>query len=89
MVAPKKLDLGLSKKKYAKWQTTNFNEICFTSFDHIGFQSIVWQTLQAVNFCHLHNCLHRDVKPENILITKVLTTNTNIILVAFKTSDLV
>ena len=34
-------------------------------------QSIVWQTLQAVNFCHLHNCLHRDVKPENILITKV------------------
>lgn len=34
-------------------------------------QSITWQTLQAVNFCHLHNCLHRDVKPENILITKV------------------
>ena len=33
-------------------------------------QSITWQTLQAVNFCHLHNCLHRDVKPENILITK-------------------
>ena len=31
----------------------------------------MWQTLQAVNFCHLHNCLHRDVKPENILITKV------------------
>ena len=27
--------------------------------------------LQAVNFCHQHNCLHRDVKPENILITKV------------------
>uniref|UniRef100_T1J966 cyclin-dependent kinase n=1 Tax=Strigamia maritima TaxID=126957 RepID=T1J966_STRMM len=31
---------------------------------------IVWQTLQAVNFCHQHNCIHRDVKPENILITK-------------------
>ncbi|XP_015925431.1 cyclin-dependent kinase-like 4 isoform X2 [Parasteatoda tepidariorum] len=31
---------------------------------------IVWQTLQAVNFCHEHNCIHRDVKPENILITK-------------------
>ena len=38
---------------------------------HFSLQSIVWQTLQAVNFCHLHNCLHRDVKPENILITKV------------------
>ncbi|XP_075469953.1 cyclin-dependent kinase-like 1 [Ascaphus truei] len=33
-------------------------------------KSITWQTLQAVNFCHRHNCIHRDVKPENILITK-------------------
>ncbi|KAJ7345319.1 hypothetical protein JRQ81_001269 [Phrynocephalus forsythii] len=33
-------------------------------------KSIMWQTLQAVNFCHKHNCIHRDVKPENILITK-------------------
>ncbi|XP_078287158.1 cyclin-dependent kinase-like 1 isoform X2 [Rhinoraja longicauda] len=33
-------------------------------------KSIVRQTLQAVNFCHKHNCIHRDVKPENILITK-------------------
>ncbi|XP_064157438.1 cyclin-dependent kinase-like 1 isoform X2 [Anguilla rostrata] len=33
-------------------------------------KSIVWQTLQAVNFCHMHSCIHRDVKPENILLTK-------------------
>ncbi|KAI5093002.1 cyclin-dependent kinase-like 1 [Silurus meridionalis] len=33
-------------------------------------KSIIWQTLQAVNFCHKHNCIHRDVKPENILLTK-------------------
>ncbi|XP_075387320.1 cyclin-dependent kinase-like 1 isoform X2 [Tenrec ecaudatus] len=33
-------------------------------------KSITWQTLQAVNFCHKHSCIHRDVKPENILITK-------------------
>ncbi|TRY56414.1 hypothetical protein DNTS_025695 [Danionella cerebrum] len=33
-------------------------------------KSILWQTLHAVNFCHKQNCIHRDVKPENILITK-------------------
>ncbi|KAM4667326.1 cyclin-dependent kinase-like 1 isoform 1-T1 [Amazona ochrocephala] len=37
--------------------------------EHLA-KSIIWQTLQAVNFCHKHNCIHRDVKPENILITK-------------------
>ncbi|XP_072125427.1 cyclin-dependent kinase-like 1 isoform X2 [Mobula birostris] len=37
--------------------------------DHL-VKRITCQTLQAVNFCHKHNCIHRDVKPENILITK-------------------
>ncbi|KAH7972875.1 hypothetical protein HPB52_018256 [Rhipicephalus sanguineus] len=31
---------------------------------------MIFQTLQAINFCHSHNCIHRDVKPENILLTK-------------------
>jgi len=31
---------------------------------------IAYQVLKAVDFCHNHNCIHRDVKPENILITK-------------------
>lgn len=33
-------------------------------------KKITWQTLHAVQFCHQHNCIHRDVKPENILINK-------------------
>nr|XP_033770998.1 cyclin-dependent kinase-like 4 isoform X2 [Geotrypetes seraphini] len=37
--------------------------------DHMT-KNILWQILQAVNFCHKHQCIHRDVKPENILITK-------------------
>ncbi|XP_041353005.1 cyclin-dependent kinase-like 1 [Gigantopelta aegis] len=31
---------------------------------------IIYQTLLAVNFCHQHNTIHRDVKPENILVTR-------------------
>nr|XP_014343864.1 PREDICTED: cyclin-dependent kinase-like 1 [Latimeria chalumnae] len=33
-------------------------------------KKITYQTLRAVNFCHKQSCIHRDVKPENILITK-------------------
>ncbi|XP_033734898.1 cyclin-dependent kinase-like 1 isoform X3 [Pecten maximus] len=32
-------------------------------------KKIVSQTLEAVNFCHIRNCIHRDVKPENILLS--------------------
>lgn len=33
-------------------------------------KNILWQVLKGVQFCHKNNCIHRDVKPENILITK-------------------
>ncbi|KAM4025096.1 cyclin-dependent kinase-like 4 isoform 2-T4 [Anomaloglossus baeobatrachus] len=33
-------------------------------------KNTVQQILQAVNFCHKNSCIHRDVKPENILLTK-------------------
>lgn len=35
-----------------------------------NIKRIVWQTIRGIGFCHRHNCIHRDVKPENILITK-------------------
>lgn len=32
-------------------------------------KKVIFQLLNAIRFCHLHNCIHRDVKPENILLT--------------------
>lgn len=32
-------------------------------------RQLTWQILQGVAYCHRLGCVHRDVKPENILIT--------------------
>ncbi|KAE9552176.1 hypothetical protein FO519_004623 [Halicephalobus sp. NKZ332] len=32
-------------------------------------KKVIFQLLNAIQFCHTHNCIHRDVKPENILLT--------------------
>ena len=33
-------------------------------------QSYVWQILKAMQFCHARRVLHRDLKPQNILIDR-------------------
>lgn len=37
--------------------------------DHGIAKSIMWQTLDAVNFMHENGMIHRDLKPANILVT--------------------
>ena len=33
-------------------------------------KKITYQLCSAIDFCHANNCIHRDVKPENILLTR-------------------
>lgn len=35
----------------------------------ITTKQLTWQILQGIAYCHRLGCVHRDVKPENILIT--------------------
>lgn len=34
-------------------------------------QSYLFQLLQGVNFCHSHRVIHRDLKPQNLLINEL------------------
>lgn len=35
-------------------------------------QKITWQVLSAIEFCHQNDVVHRDVKPENVLVSDKL-----------------
>ncbi|CAC5385309.1 CDKL [Mytilus coruscus] len=45
-------------------------EKCPNGLDENTVRRILWQVLKGVEFCHVHNIIHRDVKPENILVSK-------------------
>lgn len=33
-------------------------------------KKLTYQLLKALQFCHAHRCMHRDLKPQNLLVTK-------------------
>lgn len=37
----------------------------------LSFQSFMYQLLKGLAFCHSRNVLHRDLKPQNLLINRV------------------
>ena len=61
---------NLRQNCFTKVSPRNLGLVFFFRVPMPTTTSIIWQTLQAVNYCHMHNCIHRDVKPENILLTR-------------------
>lgn len=45
-------------------------EKCPNGLDENTVRRILWQVLKGIEFCHVHNIIHRDVKPENILVSR-------------------
>lgn len=36
--------------------------------DEVEARRIFYQIVEAVNYCHTHNVVHRDLKAENLLL---------------------
>ena len=58
---------------------------------HLSLQSFLFQLLQGIYYCHKHRVLHRDLKPQNLLInmvSRLINTQTQIEThIYFSTSD--
>ncbi|CAM4920101.1 unnamed protein product [Rotaria socialis] len=55
--------------KIARYLKKYFDS-CNGDIDAKTVQSFFWQLLQGLSYCHEHSVLHRDLKPQNLLLTK-------------------
>lgn len=58
--------------------STFFESFPLFKFILISLQSFMYQLLRGLAFCHSCNVLHRDLKPQNLLINKVISINCNL-----------
>ena len=57
--------------EYCDQDLKKYFDSCNGEIDPTTVQSFFWQLLQGLSYCHEHSVLHRDLKPQNLLLTKV------------------
>ena len=57
--------------EYCDQDLKKYFDSCNGDIDPSTVQSFFWQLLQGLSYCHEHSVLHRDLKPQNLLLTKV------------------
>ncbi|CAF1599128.1 unnamed protein product, partial [Didymodactylos carnosus] len=56
--------------EYCDQDLKKYFDSCTGDIDSETVRSFFWQLLSGLSFCHSHNVLHRDLKPQNLLINK-------------------
>lgn len=67
MISEKKLTLVF---EYCDQDLKNYFDSCQGEVDANIVKSFMYQLLRGLAFCHANNVLHRDLKPQNLLINK-------------------
>ncbi|KAK6166019.1 cyclin-dependent kinase 5 [Patella vulgata] len=56
--------------EYCDQDLKKYFDSCNGEIDPDAVKSFMYQLLRGLAFCHSHNVLHRDLKPQNLLINK-------------------
>lgn len=56
--------------EYCDQDLKKYFDSCNGEIDSDTVKSFMQQLLRGLSFCHSHNVLHRDLKPQNLLINK-------------------
>lgn len=56
--------------EYCDQDLKKYFDTCGGEIDQQVVKSFMYQLLKGLSFCHSHNILHRDLKPQNLLINK-------------------
>jgi len=56
--------------EFLDYDLKKYLDECNNQMPRAAMKSFLWQLLQGIGFCHKHRVLHRDLKPQNLLINK-------------------